>query len=128
MRYVDLAAVSDQYQAQSLKEALEEQGIVCLLVNEVTNQWIGSTIQVRVPEQDSLRAVKIYGDLKAQTDKVVCPDCGSGHVEFGLSKKYKRWWPVAMLFFLISPVIMPANMVHAYTCKACNAEFRKEKY
>jgi hypothetical protein len=127
-RYIHLATVADQYQAQFLREALEESDINCLLSNQVSNHWLGTEIDIRIPEEDQLRAVKVYQDLKARTDQVTCPNCDSEHVEFGVAKKYKKWWPVIVVLFLVSPLIPPANSVHAYTCKDCDTEFRKNKY
>jgi len=128
MRFINLTTVSDQYQAQYLKEALEENGIQCIVANEITSQWIGTTIQVRVPKQNLIKAIEVYTDLKAQTDKVICPNCESDQVEFVVAKKYRKWWGLIIVSLLISPVLPPPNLIHVYSCKVCRTEFKKNKY
>src|ERR1044071_399539 len=98
MRYVNLTTVEDSYQAYFLKKALEDEGMKCIITNENTNAAlqlagpIGAMIQIRVAEPDLEAATKVLQKLKADTDAVVCPNCGSKNVQygFGIQKRLRN--------------------------------------
>lgn len=133
MRYVNLTTVDDTYQAHFLKKALEDEGIRCIVVNEHTSPAlslagpIGAMIQIRVAEVDYNAAAKVLQDLKAETDKIVCPNCGSSDLKYGFGTKNKflkvAW---VILLSIFAPVATKYHFV--YSCNNCGTEFRKNKY
>jgi len=129
MRWIELTTVSDQYQAFFLKRTLEGENVQCIILNEATNQWIGSLIQVRVAETDQIKAVNVYEELKAKMNTVICPNCESQDVKFGLRKKTS--WIQGLLLLALTyslPIVAPFDAIYLYHCKKCSTEFRKEKF
>jgi hypothetical protein len=129
MRWVALTFLRDRYQAWFLREALEGNGVRCIVINEAANQWIGSLIQVRVIEPDLATAIKIYEELKAKTDKITCPECESDNVEFRIRRQLRAIHGVVLLALAFAaPIVTPLEVIFAYSCKNCGTEFRKEKF
>lgn len=133
MRYISLTTLEDSYQAHFLKKALEDEGIMCVVVNEHMNSLfplagpLGNDLQLQVAEVDFDAARNILNKLKSNTDTIRCPNCESLHVKYGLGIKnrFKR-----IIFLVMATVFwVPIAKVHyVYYCLDCQTEFRKSKY
>jgi hypothetical protein len=133
MKYVTLTTVDDTYQAYFVKKALEDEGIQCMIFNEHASNLLplagpmAPIVDIKVLDDDHEAALKILTDLRAKTDVVHCPNCGSTNVEYGLGSKNKikriAVFMMAIFFWI------PVSRFHlVYHCKDCQTEFRKSKF
>jgi DNA-directed RNA polymerase subunit RPC12/RpoP len=133
MRYVNLTTAHDSYQAYFLKKALEDEGIQCMVINEYSSNIVqipgsmGNMIQIRVIEDDLQVATNVINKLKANTDEIVCPNCGSKNVKlgFGFRDKFMRIVMLLLSFLFAAP---PGRIALVYRCVECNTEFQKNKF
>ena len=77
---------------------------------------LGSGIQIRVLQEDLLRAQSIIGN----DDKLVCPDCGSHNIDLATSESWKRKFFIFLSFLSLLPM---GNLLDKYQCKECKATF-----
>lgn len=132
-RFINLTTAEDSYQAHFLKQALEDEGIRCIVINEHMNTLfplaghMGNDIQIQVVEADAEIARNVLNKLKANTDTIRCPNCESIKVKYGLgiTNRIKR-----IIFLVLATVFwIPIAKVHfVYYCLDCKTEFRKSKF
>jgi hypothetical protein len=123
-------------QANIIKSRLEANGIQCFLsdenmmnLNPLYNQAIGG-VKLNIFERDYDEVLKILSTDDSllienlPESEVVCPNCQSSNVSYGLSinKKFKLW-SIILSFLLF---IYPLNTNMVYHCFNCGNEFKKK--
>jgi len=130
MRFINLCTVDNSYEANFIKEDLEDKGIPCILTNEnITslmphmNGILGSGIQVLVDKDDLITAREIL-DKRKTSDVVVCPDCNSKNIKYGLGTTNKGKKILALIIAIVigSPT---KHIRQTYYCEDCKREFGK---
>ena len=124
-------------EASIVKAKLEDADIPCFLTDEnvatiqpLFNQAIGGVklnvfekdveqINVLLADDVSLEVPEI--ETEQTDDKVVCENCGSSNVSYGLATKNKHSWWVAVLSILMTVYPFKANK--CYHCYKCGHEF-----
>lgn len=130
MAIIRLTTCNSSIEATMTKNILENEGIECFLTNENFTTlmpghigMLGSGVQVMIDAEDYEKASSIVA-LQEKEDVLVCPNCGSEDVVFGLGEhKVKKVFLVmlSLLFFI------PFNNIrNLYYCKHCKSEFKKE--
>lgn len=124
-------------EANIVKAKLDDAEIPCFLTDEniatiqpLYNQAIGG-VKLNVFEKDVEQINAILQDASElevpeieteQTEnKVVCQNCGSTNVGFGIATKNKHSWWVALLSILMTVYPFKAN--RCYHCYRCGHEF-----
>lgn len=117
-------------EAQILRSKLESYGIRCMVTNAhfstlmpVYNQMMGGMIRIYVLESDLALAQELLDEPAQKTEQLVCPECGSENVKYGLGKKKILKYFSLLLSFLVLIPLLPNLMV--YRCRDCGHEFRK---
>jgi hypothetical protein len=106
---------------------LENNGISCFVANEnfsslMPNYFgmMGSGIQLVVFENDSSKALEVLSANETGGD-LICPNCGSNSIEFGMGKTGLAKWLVVLMSFLA--FIPLSNIRRTNICKECHSEF-----
>ncbi len=124
-------------EANIIKAKLEDAGIPCFLTDEnvatiqpLFNQAIGG-VKLNVFEKDVEQInVLLADDLALEVpeietvqdeDIVVCENCGSTNVSYGVATKNKHSWWVAVLSILL--MVYPFKVNKCYHCYKCGHEF-----
>jgi DNA-directed RNA polymerase subunit RPC12/RpoP len=129
MATIRLTTCEDSFEANLLKNKLEQEGIVCFLTNEnFTNLLpnfvglLGTGVHVMVEERDYERAVKlIENDMSKEGIK--CPYCNSTEVVYSFGRNVTNKIIIVILSLLI--LIPFGNIKRSYFCKECGTEFKK---
>jgi len=122
-------------EAAIIKARLEDSGIPCFLtdenvatINPLYNQAIGG-VKLNVFEKDVERidALLAEHNLLPQTDngeteKVICPQCGSSNVGLGQATRKRFSWWVTLVSLVLS--IYPFKANQCYHCYDCGYEFK----
>lgn len=87
------------------------------------NGILGSGIQVLV-DKDDLNAAREILDKRKTSDIVVCPDCHSKNIKFGLGNAHKGKKILALILAIVigSPI---KHIQQTYYCEDCKREFGK---
>jgi hypothetical protein len=133
MEYVTLTTVEDSYQAYFVRKALEDDGIRCIVANENMNNLfplsgpLAILINIQVAKADEEVALNVLNKIRTDTDTVLCINCSSMNVKFGLGPKnrFKKLLFLAMAALFWVPV---AKMHLVYYCCDCRTEFRKNRF
>jgi hypothetical protein len=127
MKFVRIATVDNSYEAEFLKEDLEEAGVFCMLTNVhltnlypgLGNFYHGSGIGVMVSQQDQVKAEEIARRRNAVKGIIRCPSCGSAKVEsLGVGNIWERISLISAMFFLLMPITRITDEYHCYECKS----------
>ena len=131
MKFVRITTVDNSYEAEFLKEDLEEAGVVCFLTNvNLTNLYPGmagfyrgSGIGVMVSQEDHMKAAAIVRRRSEVERTVRCPNCGSTNVEH--SPVSHSLWKIVPLFFaaLLTASVTPFR--DTYHCSECRSKFKR---
>ena len=129
MDSVILTTCDNTFEAHLIRHQLENAGISCFLANENFANLMphyyrifGSGVQVYVNQNDLERAHELIAD-KSDDEKVVCPNCGSSNITFGLGKRKVLKW---IFVFISSLFLIPFNNINnRFYCKDCKTEFKK---
>ena len=122
--------MDNTYEANFIKEELEEHGIRCILTNEnitsllpYMNGILGSGVQVLV-DKDDLDLARDILDKRKKSDIIACPDCGSKNIKYGLGTKSR---PKKILALIIAIVLAsPTKHIRqTYYCQDCKREFQE---
>lgn len=132
MRFTNLCTVDNSYEANFIREDLNEQGIQCIVTNENftalmphMNGILGSGIQILVA-QDDLEIAKqiIEKRAKEEVAVVTCPHCNSKNIKYGLGTKHRLKRIMGMVIALV--IATPARHIKlTYYCNDCKTEFGK---
>jgi transposase-like protein len=87
------------------------------------NGILGSGIQILV-DKDDLESARDILDKRKNRDIIVCPDCGSKNIKYGLGTKSK---PKKILALIIAIVLVsPTKHIRqTYYCQDCKREFQE---
>ncbi|MGE6221714.1 DUF2007 domain-containing protein [Nubsella zeaxanthinifaciens] len=124
-------------EANIVKARLEDAEIPCFLTDEnvatiqpLYNQAIGG-VKLNVFDKDVERINTLLADnlelevpeieTERTENKIVCENCGSTNVSYGIATKNKHSWWVAILAILIAVYPFKAN--RCYHCYKCGHEF-----
>jgi hypothetical protein len=128
MKTIRLITCNDSFEANLIKDKLEDEGIECFLTNENFtslfpnyNGILGSGIQVMIDEKDLERATEIIQD-KRSAQVIKCPNCDSDQVTSSIGYKSVNKILTILLSLLIW--IPFGNIKNTYYCKNCNVEFK----
>jgi hypothetical protein len=130
MKYINLYTADNSYEANFIKDNLEDEGIKCMVTNENfttlmphMNGMLGSGIQILVDKDDFERATQILNKGKNR-DVQVCPNCNSTNVKYGLGTKHrlKKLLAIFIALVIASPV---RHIRQTYYCQDCKTEFGK---
>ena len=125
MNFVRITTVDNSYEAEFLKEDLEEADVPCVLTDvNLTNLYpnmggfyLGSGIQVLVPKRDQVKAEEIVQRRNVIMRIVRCPNCGSAKVEhIGTDNVWGSIRLIALLLFV--PIIRLKDNYHCYECRS----------
>lgn len=134
MAVVTLTTCNTSFEANLIKGMLESNDIYCFLTNEnfstimpMYNGMMGAGVQVMIDESDLERAQELIHanqeDVAGEENKIVCPNCNSANVQFGLgTNKVKKVLVVLMSLFTFIPF---GNIRNSYYCKDCSTEFKQ---
>ena len=129
MAIIELMICNTIFEANMIKNVLENEGISSFLTNEnFTNLMqgysgiMGAGIQIMIDEKDSEKALELVS-VPSKTEAVRCPNCNSENVTFGLgANKFKKI--VAILYSLL--IFTPFNYINnTWYCNDCKTEFKK---
>jgi Putative prokaryotic signal transducing protein len=130
MKYINLYTADNSYEANFIKDNLEDAGIKCMVTNENfttlmphMNGMLGSGIQILVDKDDFERATQIL-DKGKNRDTPVCPTCNSTNVKYGLGTNHrlKKMLAIFIALVIASPV---RHIRQTYYCRDCKTEFGK---
>ena len=122
--------MDNSYQANFIKEELAEHGIPSILTNEnITgllphmNGILGSGIQVLV-DKDDLDSARDILDKRKNRDIIVCPECGSKNIKYGLGTKSKSKKILALIIAIV--LASPTKHIRQTSyCQDCKREFQE---
>ncbi len=142
---VKVAAYTHRYEADLIAGKLEEEGIECVITEEMSNQvmnytpYIAGGIGILVLAEDAVRAKEIIGEEvemvvdeesegnqgresdDTEKEQIFCPVCGSDNVSI------PRYSAGAMVFGMLLIGIPFAFTDKRRFCFECGAKFRKDK-
>jgi DNA-directed RNA polymerase subunit RPC12/RpoP len=129
MDFILLQSFGNYIDANILLGRLQEEGINCWLKDEnlvtVIPIWTNATggIKLMVAEPDLDKSVKLLQDFEAEKKtNFLCPNCGSGEIEYISSPRQPANWLSVALGFLLFNYAMPLKTWHCFTC---GAEFKE---
>lgn len=127
MPIVKLTTCHNSFEANMIKDLLENEGIECFLTNEHMtnlkpghNRMLGAGIQIMINASDGKSAVELISQQGAE--KIACPNCSSENITVGhgINKLKKIGIVILSLMFAI-----PFHNMHTtYFCKQCKKEFK----
>jgi DNA-directed RNA polymerase subunit RPC12/RpoP len=116
-----------------LKSRLESEGIECRLKNELTSQVLNHIpamlVELQVLESDVGRVKQIFvetGELPADINKSVCPQCGSEQLKMKISvlKRIQVFFAIMAVALFMNNLAMDKVFKKAvYQCRDCGNEF-----
>lgn len=124
-----LTTCNNPIEANLIKGMLENNEIKCFLTNENFSTLMphytdimGAGVQIIIDEKDMPKAKELLLS-QSKGNALVCPDCGSANVSFGLGSN----WIKKILAVLFSLVIwIPfGNIRSTYYCQDCKTEFKR---
>jgi len=129
MNTVVLTTCNSAIEANLIKGMLENNGIKCFLTNENFsnlmphyNGVMGAGVQIIVADSDVKQAKALLLSQPDETE-IVCPNCGSLNISYGLgTNKIKLFFAVLMSLLIWIPF---GNIRATYLCKDCKTEFKK---
>jgi hypothetical protein len=128
MAIIRLITCNNSIEATLIKGLLENNGIRCFVTNEhfsnlmpFYNGLMGAGVQVLIEDIDLKKSQELLVSL-SKDDRIVCPDCNSSDIQFGLGKnKIKKI--ILVLISLISWIPF-GNIKKTYYCRNCGTEFK----
>jgi len=128
MNTMVLKTCNNSVEANLIKGMLENNGITCFLANENFsnlmphyNGMMGAGVQIIISKIDLERAQKFLTE-QAIDNEIVCPNCNSKKVGFGLGgSKSKKILTILLSLFVWIPF---GNIRNTYYCKNCKTEFK----
>lgn len=129
METIRLLTCDNNREASIIKGRLENEGIECFLTNENFSTLmphffgiLGAGVQIVVNKTDYEKAVKLLDLDQSAQNELVCPNCKSTNIGFGLGRK-KSGKITTILLSLLAGV--PFNNINnRYYCRDCNADFK----
>jgi hypothetical protein len=128
MRFVRLTTIGNSYEANFLKDDLDDAGIACFLTNENLTNLFPTTIgldswgiQVMVPEDALEKAKEVLRNRDRWTAAVRCPNCGSTRVR--LVSVSPGWFRNLFGLLFVGPAI--ADLRSGYECSECVTSFKR---
>ena len=124
MEFVILKSFTNYIDAHILLGRMQEEGIQCWLKDEHTTTLNAALtiatggIQLMVNDSQMQRANDLLNEFDREGKKVfVCPQCGSGNVEYiNTMRKPVNWLSAAVTFFLGDVALMPEQRYHCFNC------------
>jgi Zn finger protein HypA/HybF involved in hydrogenase expression len=129
MATIVLKTCNNAVEATLIKGKLENNGITCFLTNENFsnlmphyNGMMGGGVQIIINDLDFENAQKLIEE-QLISNEMVCPNCNSDNVSFGLgsSGKIKKIVTIFLSLFVWIPF---GNIRNTFYCKDCKTEFR----
>ena len=138
MKTVCLYQAKTHFEALTIKETLESNGIICLMPNEHISGVVpyysqatgGFMLLVSETSYDNAleileQVIRIYEDSESEEDDIIrgiesCPQCKSKEIEF--TKTPRRGLIISLLVLLMIPV--PAFR-YRYVCLDCGNTWRR---
>ncbi|WP_293309254.1 DUF2007 domain-containing protein [Pedobacter sp. UBA5917] len=132
-------------EANIIRAKLEDSGFACFLADEnvatiqpLYNQAIGGVklivferdveaINTLLAEDNSLAfdsSAEIVSDQELTEEQLICPECGSKNVGYGMATKKKFSWWVTLTSVLIG-IFIPFKGNKCNHCYDCGYEFEK---
>jgi len=128
MTTILLTTCNSSFEANLMKGVLETNGINCFLTNENFsnlmphyNGMMGAGIQIMIDENDLGKAQELLIPT-SKGNGIICPDCSSSDVQFGLgTNKIKKIFVVLISLLAFIPF---GNIRNIYYCRNCKTEFK----
>jgi len=128
MNTIVLTTCNNSFEANLIKGKLENNGISCFLANEnisnlmpYFNGMMGAGVQIIIEDSDLEKAQELILPILKESE-IVCPNCNSSKVVFGLgTNKLKKIFVVLISLFTGIPF---GNIRNAYYCQNCKTEFK----
>jgi len=129
MTTINLTTCNNSFEANLMKGMLENNGIRCFLTNENFsnlmphyNGVMGAGVQIMIEESDLEKAQELILS-PSKENGIVCPNCDSSNVQFGLgTNKIKKIFVVLISLLTWIPF---GNIKNIYYCQNCKTEFKK---
>jgi len=129
METTRLLTCDNNREAYILKGHLENEGIKCFLTNENFSSLmphffgiLGAGVQIVVNKTDYEKAVKLLKLDQPDQHELVCPNCKSTNIRFGLGRrKSGKIMTILLSLFVWVPF---NNINNRYYCQDCNASFK----
>jgi len=125
MDFVLLQSFSSYIDAEIILGRLQNEGIDCWLKDENVSTILpilgnaSGDIKLMVPEEQLEKATELLKDFtKEKRNNFLCPNCGSGEIEYVSSPRETANWLSVILGFLFFSYAMPVKIWHCFTCKA----------
>ena len=127
MAIVRLITCNSSIEANTVKALLNNEGIECFLTNEnfttllpIYNGILGAGVQVMIDEKDNEKALEIINQQGIEKI-IICPNCNSKDVVFGLGEKKLQ---KILVVFISTLFFIPFNNIrNTYYCRNCKSEF-----
>lgn len=128
MATIILTTCNNTFEANLLKGMLENNGIRSFLINEnfsnlmpQFNGMLGAGVQIRIEESDLERANELISS-QPTANEMVCPNCNSSNITFGLgTNRIRKSFVVVLSLFSGVPF---GNIRNMYCCRDCGTEFK----
>jgi len=128
MTTIILTTCNSSFEANLMKGVLENNGIRCFLTNENFsnlmphyNGMMGAGIQIMIDENDLVKAQELLLP-PSKENGIICPNCSSTDVQFGLgTNKLEKIFVVLISLLAFIPF---GNIRNSYYCRNCKTEFK----
>ncbi len=127
MNVICVARFDHVFEANLCRGMLKNEGIESFLTNEnltnlvpYYNGIMGAGIQLMINECDYEKACKLINP-STEGDEILCPDCNSDNVAFGLGgNRYKKIFLAIISLFAYIPI---GKAMNCHFCKDCKTEW-----
>lgn len=127
MNIIRLATCNNIIEANIIKHTLENEEIECFLTNNNFttlmpgyNGILGSGIQIMINVEDFEKASELL-KFEEKTEIIICPNCNSDDISYGLGENKLRKIFFALLSALTGTPM--GNIGNTYYCKSCKHDF-----